>query len=82
MLENSSKIGRPDWTTSEPAGAFICQKSYLKLGMVLDVVVVVSRTEHAVDEEDAVEIDKLSEAVETVSITELEEVEILMAMLP
>ncbi|GFX65996.1 histone-lysine N-methyltransferase SETMAR [Trichonephila clavipes] len=26
----SSKIGRPDWTTSEPAMAVICQKSYLK----------------------------------------------------
>ncbi|GFT60469.1 hypothetical protein TNCV_1965851 [Trichonephila clavipes] len=31
MLEKSSKIGRPDWTTSEPAVAVICQKSYLKL---------------------------------------------------
>ncbi|GFU34078.1 putative DD41D transposase [Trichonephila clavipes] len=30
MLENSSKIGRPDWTTSEPAVAVIYQKSYLK----------------------------------------------------
>ncbi|GFU41349.1 uncharacterized protein TNCV_3011681 [Trichonephila clavipes] len=30
MLENSSKIGRPDWTTSEPAMAVLCQKSYLK----------------------------------------------------
>ncbi|GFW63488.1 uncharacterized protein TNCV_401541 [Trichonephila clavipes] len=30
MLENSSKIGRPDWTTSEPPVALICQKSYLK----------------------------------------------------
>ncbi|GFV39165.1 DUF4817 domain-containing protein [Trichonephila clavipes] len=30
MLENSSKIGRPDWTTSEPAVAVLCQKSYLK----------------------------------------------------
>ncbi|GFU30784.1 QLQ domain-containing protein [Trichonephila clavipes] len=30
MLEKSSKIGRPDWTTSEPAVAVICQKSYLK----------------------------------------------------
>ncbi|GFW67542.1 uncharacterized protein TNCV_3392131 [Trichonephila clavipes] len=28
--EKSSKIGRPDWTTSEPAVAVICQKSYLK----------------------------------------------------
>ncbi|GFX03784.1 transposase [Trichonephila clavipes] len=28
--KKSSKIGRPDWTTSEPAGAVICQKSYLK----------------------------------------------------
>ncbi|GFU22511.1 DUF4817 domain-containing protein [Trichonephila clavipes] len=28
MLEKSSKIGRPDWTTSEPAVAVICQKSY------------------------------------------------------
>ncbi|GFX50937.1 hypothetical protein TNCV_2732881 [Trichonephila clavipes] len=27
-------------------------------GMVLDIVVIVSRTEHAVDEEDAAEIDK------------------------
>ncbi|GFW80994.1 uncharacterized protein TNCV_4803621 [Trichonephila clavipes] len=26
----SSKIGRPDWTTSEPAVAVLCQKSYLK----------------------------------------------------
>ncbi|GFT09609.1 uncharacterized protein TNCV_4947811 [Trichonephila clavipes] len=25
-----SKIGRPDWTTSEPAVAVLCQKSYLK----------------------------------------------------
>ncbi|GFV40329.1 transposable element Tc3 transposase [Trichonephila clavipes] len=30
MLEKSSKIGRLDWTTSEPAVAVICQKSYLK----------------------------------------------------
>ncbi|GFW62095.1 DUF4817 domain-containing protein [Trichonephila clavipes] len=30
MLENSSKIGHPDWTTSEPAVAVICHKSYLK----------------------------------------------------
>ncbi|GFY10623.1 uncharacterized protein TNCV_2194441 [Trichonephila clavipes] len=30
MLENSSKIGRPDWTTSEPAVAVLCQKTYLK----------------------------------------------------
>ncbi|GFV40740.1 transposable element Tc3 transposase [Trichonephila clavipes] len=30
MLENSSKIGRPDWTTSEPAVAVLCQKSYFK----------------------------------------------------
>ncbi|GFX62520.1 putative LOC100569746 [Trichonephila clavipes] len=30
MLENSSKIGRPDWPTSEPAVSVICQKSYLK----------------------------------------------------
>ncbi|GFW48214.1 uncharacterized protein TNCV_2382981 [Trichonephila clavipes] len=29
-LENSSKIGRPDWTTSKPAVAIICKKSYLK----------------------------------------------------
>ncbi|GFS88060.1 DUF4817 domain-containing protein [Trichonephila clavipes] len=27
MLENSSKIGRPNWTTSEPAVAVLCQKS-------------------------------------------------------
>ncbi|GFU64051.1 hypothetical protein TNCV_732871 [Trichonephila clavipes] len=31
--------------------------------MVLDIVVVVSRTEHAVDEEDVAEIDKLLEVV-------------------
>ncbi|GFS51303.1 uncharacterized protein TNCV_3533542 [Trichonephila clavipes] len=30
MLEKSSKIERPDWTTSEPAMAVLCQKSYLK----------------------------------------------------
>ncbi|GFW06415.1 hypothetical protein TNCV_2187501 [Trichonephila clavipes] len=30
MLEKSSKIGLPDWTTSEPDVAVICQKSYLK----------------------------------------------------
>ncbi|GFW20152.1 putative DD41D transposase [Trichonephila clavipes] len=30
ILKKSSKIGRPDWTTSEPAVAVICQKSYLK----------------------------------------------------
>ncbi|GFV02837.1 putative transposable element [Trichonephila clavipes] len=30
MFEKSSKIGRPDWTTSEPAVAVLCQKSYLK----------------------------------------------------
>ncbi|GFY04207.1 putative DD41D transposase [Trichonephila clavipes] len=28
--KKSSKIARPDWTTSEPAVAVICQKSYLK----------------------------------------------------
>ncbi|GFU85550.1 transposable element Tc3 transposase [Trichonephila clavipes] len=28
--KKSSKIGRPDWTTSEPAVAVICQISYLK----------------------------------------------------
>ncbi|GFT91444.1 uncharacterized protein TNCV_4285991 [Trichonephila clavipes] len=28
--KKSSKIGRPDWTTSEPAVTVICQKSYLK----------------------------------------------------
>ncbi|GFW82284.1 uncharacterized protein TNCV_3817651 [Trichonephila clavipes] len=28
--KKSSKIGRPDWTTSEPAVAVICQKSYSK----------------------------------------------------
>ncbi|GFU42134.1 uncharacterized protein TNCV_4553481 [Trichonephila clavipes] len=39
--------------------------------MVFDVVVVVSRTGYAVDEEDASKIDTLSEAVGTVSITEL-----------
>ncbi|GFU44261.1 down syndrome cell adhesion molecule-like protein Dscam2 [Trichonephila clavipes] len=30
MLEKVMKIGRPDWTTSEPTEAVICQKSYLK----------------------------------------------------
>ncbi|GFU68920.1 DUF4817 domain-containing protein [Trichonephila clavipes] len=30
MFKKSSKIGRPDWTTSEPAVAVQCQKSYLK----------------------------------------------------
>ncbi|GFW50870.1 uncharacterized protein TNCV_3591521 [Trichonephila clavipes] len=30
MLKKSSKIGRPDWTTSELAVAVLCQKSYLK----------------------------------------------------
>ncbi|GFV07250.1 transposable element Tc3 transposase [Trichonephila clavipes] len=30
ILEKSSKIGLPDWTTSEPAVAVLCQKSYLK----------------------------------------------------
>ncbi|GFY07000.1 putative DD41D transposase [Trichonephila clavipes] len=28
--KKSSKIGRPDWTTSEPAVVVLCQKSYLK----------------------------------------------------
>ncbi|GFU62717.1 hypothetical protein TNCV_1518971 [Trichonephila clavipes] len=28
--KKSSKIGRPDWATSEPAVAVLCQKSYLK----------------------------------------------------
>ncbi|GFW10981.1 uncharacterized protein TNCV_4459561 [Trichonephila clavipes] len=28
--KKSSKIGRPDWITSEPAVAVLCQKSYLK----------------------------------------------------
>ncbi|GFT56222.1 uncharacterized protein TNCV_130151 [Trichonephila clavipes] len=28
--KKSSKIGRPDWTTSEPAVAVLCEKSYLK----------------------------------------------------
>ncbi|GFV68607.1 uncharacterized protein TNCV_2710221 [Trichonephila clavipes] len=28
--KKSSKIGRPDWTTSEPAVAVLCQKSYVK----------------------------------------------------
>ncbi|GFX37646.1 hypothetical protein TNCV_3201691 [Trichonephila clavipes] len=30
MLEKSSNVGLADWTTSEPAVAVICQKSYLK----------------------------------------------------
>ncbi|GFW25139.1 hypothetical protein TNCV_4827151 [Trichonephila clavipes] len=42
--------------------------------MVLDIVVVVSRTEHAVDEEDVAEIDKLLEVVGAVSITEEERI--------
>ncbi|GFU80096.1 uncharacterized protein TNCV_579761 [Trichonephila clavipes] len=29
--KTSSKIGRPDWTTSEPAVAVLCQKSYFKM---------------------------------------------------
>ncbi|GFY11778.1 uncharacterized protein TNCV_1529701 [Trichonephila clavipes] len=29
MLEKSSNIGRPDWTTSEPAVAVLCQKESL-----------------------------------------------------
>ncbi|GFW86673.1 hypothetical protein TNCV_4334571 [Trichonephila clavipes] len=29
-LMKSSKIGRPDWTISEPAAAVISEKSYLK----------------------------------------------------
>ncbi|GFX60103.1 transposable element Tc3 transposase [Trichonephila clavipes] len=32
--EKSSKIGRPDWTTSEPAVTVLCQKSYLKCNML------------------------------------------------
>ncbi|GFU48879.1 short stature homeobox protein [Trichonephila clavipes] len=36
MLENSLKIGRPDWTTSEPAVAVLCQKSYLKFPCTRD----------------------------------------------
>ncbi|GFX09863.1 hypothetical protein TNCV_3565411 [Trichonephila clavipes] len=28
--KKSPKIGRPDWTTFEPAVAVLCQKSYLK----------------------------------------------------
>ncbi|GFU79293.1 uncharacterized protein TNCV_2138161 [Trichonephila clavipes] len=28
--KKSSKIGRPDWTTSDPTVAVLCQKSYLK----------------------------------------------------
>ncbi|GFV70011.1 hypothetical protein TNCV_5074761 [Trichonephila clavipes] len=28
--KKSLKIGRPDWTTSEPAVAVLCRKSYLK----------------------------------------------------
>ncbi|GFX97948.1 uncharacterized protein TNCV_4905991 [Trichonephila clavipes] len=31
MLEMSSKIGRPDWTTSEPAVAVLCQKIIFKM---------------------------------------------------
>ncbi|GFX29845.1 transposable element Tc3 transposase [Trichonephila clavipes] len=32
--KKSSKIERPDWTTSEPAVAVICQKSYLKCNAI------------------------------------------------
>ncbi|GFX89365.1 putative LOC100569746 [Trichonephila clavipes] len=32
--KKSSKIGRPDWTTSDPAVAIICQKSYLKCNAI------------------------------------------------
>ncbi|GFV24644.1 putative LOC100569746 [Trichonephila clavipes] len=34
MLEKSSKIGRPDWTTSEPTVSVLCQKSYLKCNAI------------------------------------------------
>ncbi|GFV44012.1 uncharacterized protein TNCV_3571331 [Trichonephila clavipes] len=30
----SSKIGRPDWTTSEPVVAVLCHKSYLKCNAI------------------------------------------------
>ncbi|GFX18167.1 HTH_Tnp_Tc3_2 domain-containing protein [Trichonephila clavipes] len=33
--KKSSKIGRPDWTTSEPAVAVLCRKSYLKSWRVI-----------------------------------------------
>ncbi|GFV93417.1 uncharacterized protein TNCV_1987331 [Trichonephila clavipes] len=32
--KKSSKIGRPDWTTSEPAVTVLCQESYLKSVLV------------------------------------------------
>ncbi|GFV87711.1 transposase [Trichonephila clavipes] len=32
--KKSSKIGSPDWTTSEPAVAVLCQKSYLKCNAI------------------------------------------------
>ncbi|GFY36636.1 uncharacterized protein TNCV_28401 [Trichonephila clavipes] len=32
--KKSSKIGRPDWTTSDPAVAVLCQKSYLKCNAI------------------------------------------------
>ncbi|GFU84031.1 hypothetical protein TNCV_4345751 [Trichonephila clavipes] len=35
MLEKSSKIGRLDWATSEPAVAVLCQKSYLKCRILI-----------------------------------------------
>ncbi|GFX96632.1 uncharacterized protein TNCV_244191 [Trichonephila clavipes] len=34
--KKSSKIGRPDWTTSEPAVAVLCQISYLKYNATKD----------------------------------------------
>ncbi|GFS58666.1 transposable element Tc3 transposase [Trichonephila clavipes] len=47
--KKSSKIGRPDWTTSEPAVAVLCQTSYLKwpepdeIGNGIEEVVDISR---------------------------------------
>ncbi|GFS92007.1 transposable element Tc3 transposase [Trichonephila clavipes] len=34
MLKKSLKIGRPVWTTSEPAVVVLCQKSYLKCNAI------------------------------------------------
>ncbi|GFU78033.1 hypothetical protein TNCV_4855111 [Trichonephila clavipes] len=59
-------------TDKLPYLQYITLRGLYSSGMVLDIVVVVSRTEHVVDEEDAAEIDKLLEVMGAVSITELE----------
>ncbi|GFU70430.1 uncharacterized protein TNCV_3442471 [Trichonephila clavipes] len=54
MLENSSKIGRADWTTSELAVAVLCQKSYLKFRLAdndMDSLKVLTPSHFLVEEE-------------------------------